>query len=163
MTRRGEGAAMRADLAVAHILARSDPDESLYVRLLAAIGEPLGWEFGAWWQVSAEDEALHCIETWRSGALAESDFESLSRRTVLARGEGLPGRVWATAEPAWVVDVTEDPNFPRAAGAELAGLRSAFAFPVHSSRGALGAIEMFANRAREPDAELLQTMASLGS
>jgi PAS domain S-box-containing protein len=71
--------------------------------------------------------------------------------------------VWATGQPAWIVDVTVDPNFPRGPGALLAGLRSGFCFPVHSARGALGVIEMFASRVHEPDDQLLHTMASLGS
>jgi PAS domain S-box-containing protein len=155
--------AARADVAVARILAESEVNESLYPRLLAAIGESLGWDFSAWWEAPVGDSTLRCIETWRSAALHDDDFERLSRRTVFARGEGLPGRVWATGEPAWIVDLAEDPNFPRASGAELAGLRSGFAFPVQSSRSALGAIELFAGAVREPDSELLQTMASLGS
>jgi PAS domain S-box-containing protein len=154
---------VRADLAVARILAQSDVEESLYRRLLAAIGESLGWDFGAWWEVTADGVALACIETWRSGALHDRAFGSLTRRTRFARGVGLPGRVWATGEPAWILDVAEDPNFPRQAGATLAGLRSGLAFPVKSARGALGAIELFADRVYEPDEELLATMASLGS
>ena len=156
-------AVARADLAVARILAASAAGESLYPRLLAAIGEALGWEFGAWWEVSDEDQALRCVETWRSSWLHDGVFETLSRRTTFALGVGLPGRVWATGEPAWIVDLSEDPNFPRVAGAERAGLRSGFAFPVASARGALGAIEMYASRVHEPDEELLETMASLGS
>ena len=160
---RGYQAAGRADLAVARILAASAAGESLYPRLLAAIGESLGWEFGAWWEVSDTDGALRCVETWRSGSLRDDDFASLTRRTTLPLGVGLPGRVWATGEPAWIADIREDRNFPRAVGATLAGLRSAFAFPVHSARGALGAIELFASCVCEPDEELLGTMASLGS
>jgi PAS domain S-box-containing protein len=153
----------RADLAVARILAASAAGESLYPRLLAAIGESLGWDFGAWWEVSEEGRALRCVEIWRSGSLLDGDFESLSRRTTFAPGVGLPGRVWATGEPAWIVDVVAEPNFPRAVGAALSGLRSGFAFPVQSARGSLGAIEMFSRRVHEPDQELLATMASLGS
>ncbi|MGN6168142.1 MAG: PAS domain S-box protein [Solirubrobacteraceae bacterium] len=155
--------AVRADLAVARILAQSDLEESLYGRLLAAIGESLGWDFGAWWEVSPEEEALRCIETWRSNSLHNRAFEALTRRTAFDRGVGLPGRVWATGEPAWIADLAADPNFPRSDDATLAGLRSGFAFPVHSARGALGAIELFADRVCEPDGELLATMATLGS
>jgi PAS domain S-box-containing protein len=156
-------AVARADLAVARILAASAAGESLYPRLLAAIGESLGWEFGAWWEVSEREQVLWCVETWRSSWLHDGVFESLSRRATFALGVGLPGRVWATGKPAWIADLSDDPNFPRVAGAERAGLRSGFAFPVASARGPLGAIEMYANRVHEPDEELLETMASLGS
>src|SRR5262249_24999377 len=104
-----------------------------------------------------------CRETWRSESLHADDFESLTKRTELVRGTGLPGRVWATGAPAWISELSHDPNFPRAAGARRAGLRSGFAFPVQSPRGALGAIELFASWVSEPDQELLETMASLGS
>jgi PAS domain S-box-containing protein len=155
--------ALRADLAVARILAASTTEESLYAELLAAIGESLAWDFGAWWEIAADGTALQCIETWRSTSLHDADFDVLTRQIALTPGIGLPGRVWATEQPAWIVDVTVDPNFPRGPGALLAGLRSGFAFPVHSARGALGVIEMFAKRVHEPDVELLQTMSSLGS
>ena len=154
---------VRADLAVARMLAESEADESLYRRLLAAIGESLGWGFGAWWELEPDTSTLRCIETWAAGSWIEADFQALTQATVLQPGEGLPGRVIATAEPAWITDVLDDPNFPRAAGAALAGLRSGFAFPVQSARGALGAIELFATDTRDPDDELLHTMASLGS
>lgn len=154
---------MRADLAVAQILAVSADEESLYPRLLAAIVGSLGWDFGAWWEHSDRDETLRCIETWQSGSLRDDDFGSLTSRTKFERGVDLPGRVWATGEPAWIADLSKDPNFPRAAGATHAGLRSGFAFPVRLAGDGLGAIEMFASSLHEPDPELIETMASLGS
>ena len=155
--------AARADLVVARILAASGAEESLHPELLAAIGDSLGWDFGAWWEPSDDGAALRCIDTWRSTSLHDSDFEILTKQTQLAPGIGLPGRVWTTQQPAWIVDVGSDPNFPRGPGASLAGLRSGFAFPVQSARGALGVIEMFASHVHEPDQALLQTMTSLGS
>jgi PAS domain S-box-containing protein len=164
MTIRGEyRTGERADIAVARILATTALDESLYPRLLAAIGESLGWDFGAWWEASDESQTMRCVETWRSRSLRNDAFGFLTRESEFARGVGLPGRVWETGEPAWISDLSDDPGFPRAVGAARAGLRSGFAFPLRSGRGALGAIEMFTSRATEPDEELLATMASLGS
>jgi PAS domain S-box-containing protein len=80
----------------------------------------------------------------------------------LAPGEGLPGRVWRTGEPAWVPDVMADQNFPRAPQAGQAGLHAAFCFPIRSARGVLGVMEFFSGEPRELDSELLATMAILG-
>jgi PAS domain S-box-containing protein len=164
MTTRGEHlVAERADLAVARILASSHLDESLYLRLLAAIGESLEWDFGAWWEVSDGDQTLRCVETWRSASLHNDAFGFLTKESQFARGAGLPGRVCETGEPAWIADLGSDTDFPRAVGAARTGLRSGFAFPLSSGRGALGAIEMFTSRVTQSDEELLQTMASMGS
>ena len=81
---------------------------------------------------------------------------------MLAPGEGLPGRVWASGEPAWIADVRADASFPRGPSAARAGLRAAFCFPIRGATGVLGAIEFLAKERRDPDANLLATMTSLG-
>ena len=75
---------------------------------------------------------------------------------------GLPGRVWASGEPAWVVDVAEDTNFPRAPLAQAAGLQSAFAFPLRLGTDLLGVMEFFSRARRTPDEELLRMVATVG-
>jgi hypothetical protein len=135
-------------------------EAAAYPRLLAAIGESLEWDAGAVWTAAGGDAGeVRCVETWR-GSRA---FERASRTTVLAPGEGLPGRVWAGGRPAWIADVRHDSNFPRAPSAARAGLRSAFSFPVHASTGVLAAFEFLASEQREPDEILLDTMTSVGT
>ncbi|MGH2967955.1 MAG: PAS domain S-box protein [Solirubrobacteraceae bacterium] len=144
---------------MARVLAEACDERTAYPRLLAAIGESLSWEVGALWSASGgPDGALHCVETWP----APEPFGRASRERSLAPGEGLPGRVWASGEPAWIVDVSADANFPRAETAVLSGLRTAFCFPIGGAGGVLGAIEFLARERREPDAGLLATMTSLG-
>ncbi len=139
-----------------------DPRDAL-ARALEAIGLSLEWRFGAVWEPAADGpEVLRCAETWSAEEAATAGFEAASRETTLAAGEGLPGRVWRSGEPAWIPNVTADPNFPRAEAARLAGLHAAFCFPIRSAHGPLGVIEFFEGEPREPDAELLATMAALG-
>jgi GAF domain len=135
------GVLLAAEHAVAHVLAETYDEASAYPRLLAAIGESLGWDVGAVW-AAADDEAgvLRCIETWRG----PEPFAQTSRNLSLAPGEGLPGRVWASGAPAWIVDLSTDSNFPRAPAAVLSGLRSAFCFPIHGASGVLAAMEFLA-------------------
>jgi PAS domain S-box-containing protein len=153
----------RTEQAVARSLAETaDPRDAL-ARALAAVGEGLGWRLGAAWEPAGDrPEALHCVETWSAPDGAADEFEAVSREVALAPGEGLPGRVWRSGEPAWIPDVVADGNFPRAAAAKRAGLHAAFCFPIRSARGVLGVIEFFTGEPRELDAELLATMAALG-
>jgi PAS domain S-box-containing protein len=153
---------LRVEIALARILAVPlSPDET-YDAALAMIGEALGCHSGSVWEVDALAERLRCVRTWqisRSGA----DFEAVSAGLTLARGEGLPGRVWEAGEPAWIVDAPADRNFPRAEAARRAGLHAAFCAPLRSSGSVVGAIEFFARELREPDEPLLASMTVLGS
>ena len=49
------------------------------------------------------DGRLHCVRTWRAGARAD-EFQALSESLALEPGQGLPGRVLASAAPAWLMD-----------------------------------------------------------
>jgi PAS domain S-box-containing protein len=150
---------LRTEHAVARVLAESDDEPAAYPRLLAAIGEALGWDAGGvWTPADGGDRTLRCVETWQ----APEPFEQISRTITLAPGEGLPGRVFDSGEPAWIADVSADANFPRAALAVHAGLRAAFCFPIRGGSGVLGAIEFLAREPRDPDANLLETVTSLG-
>src|SRR5262245_15886650 len=165
---RGEGMiADRLDLqrvehAVARILAEQEQPLEAYAAVLQVIGVSLGWEVGSVWEVDPEDGRLRCVSTWHTGDGAR-EFEAMSERLVLSPGEGLPGRVVSTGEPAWMADAPHDANFPRADAARRSGLHAAFAFPLRSPRGVVGVMEFFSREHREPDERLLWTMATLGS
>ena len=153
----------RTEQVVARSLAETaDPRDAL-ARALRVIGESLGWRLGAVWE-PADDRSngLRCVETWSADGVAAADFDAVSRTIVLAPGEGLPGRVWRTGEPAWIADVLADENFPRVHAARRAGLHAALCFPIRSARGVLGVIEFFTAETAELDAELLATTAALG-
>jgi PAS domain S-box-containing protein len=156
------GDLQRVEHEIALIVAEQEQPFEVYAAALEAIGRSLGWELGAVWEVGPADERLRCVRTWQAGAVAP-EFQRLSETIVLEVGEGLPGRVVASGEPAWIVDAPADGNFPRARVARRSGLRAAFAFPLRSPRGILGVMEFFAREQRPPDERLLATMRVLGS
>jgi len=158
----GQRTLQRAEYAVARILSESEEPVETYARVLAAIGELLGWELGAAWEVGPTGDRLRCVATWHQGD-AVAEFEALSERMTFRAGEGLPGRVWESGEPLWLSEPPTDDNFPRADIAARAGLHAAFCFPLRDSRGVVGAIEFFSRELREPDAELLGSMTVHGS
>ena len=157
-----EGNISRVEYAVARILAESDRPVEVYGAVLEVIGSSLGWELGAVWETGPGDDLLRCVRAWHVGG-GFPEFEALSERITLAPGEGLPGRVVASGEPAWIVDPAENANFPRAAVARAYGLHAAFGFPLLNPRGVVGMMEFFTRDPRQPDDRLLDTMREVGS
>ena len=130
--------------------------------ILQTICETLGWDHGAVWIVDAADDRLRCLWTWHSADADFAEFETASRALTFARGEGLPGRVWGSGEPAWIPDVTQDTNFPRALIAQRQNLHAAFGFPILLGGEIHGVLEFFSSEIREPDEGLLQILSTIG-
>src|SRR5688572_8707280 len=130
---------------------------------LAAVCQSLGWEYGALWEVDASGSALTFVGSWPDPPDRLAGFVDLSRSMTFARGIGLPGRVWASARPAWIPDVVVDDNFPRTIAARLAGLHSAFAAPVVRGTDVVGVMEFFSREIREPGTALLDTLTTAAS
>jgi PAS domain S-box-containing protein len=145
------------------VIATTEDEEALYAEILAAIGASLACQFGAVWEADPDGDAITCVETWCAPGFEAGEFAAITRSYRFKAGTGLPGRVWATGDPAWIVDLADDRNFPRAESAARAGLKTAFCFPLGSSSGVLGVIEVYSAEPRIPDSELLAAMASLGS
>ncbi|TMA58232.1 MAG: PAS domain S-box protein [Deltaproteobacteria bacterium] len=154
-------------LAVQHvttrILAESATLDEATPRILQAIAETLGWQVGAIWIVDRGRKVMRCVELWHVRSTAVPEFEAMSRRITLPPGAGLPGRVWATGESAWICDIADDPNFPRVATARREGLHGGFAFPIRVASEVLGVVEFFSRAIEQPDKALLQMTEAIGS
>jgi PAS domain S-box-containing protein len=90
-------------------------------------------------------------------------FRKVTESTDFLPGTGLPGRVFASREPAWITDVTDDTNFPRGPSARQAGLRAAFAFPVLSRNEVAAILEFFSETVSDPHPALLRIMSQIGT
>ncbi len=90
-------------------------------------------------------------------------FRNITDVTPFNSGEGLPGRVIASGKPAWIIDVTKDPNFPRANLAKNIGVKAGFAFPIPIGDEIVGVMEFFSTQAVEPNGKLLGIMTQLGT
>jgi signal transduction histidine kinase/CheY-like chemotaxis protein/HPt (histidine-containing phosphotransfer) domain-containing protein len=149
--------------AVARLLALSARLDESVPLILQATCESLEWDAGFLWSLDPTGPVLRCAESWvQPGSLLDG-FAAGCREFTFAPGVGLPGRVWSSGQPAWITDVVPDDNFPRAPLAVRAGLHGAFAFPITLGGEVLGVFEFFSHATRQPDPELLQATAALGS
>src|SRR5436309_9061598 len=130
-----------AQYEIARALASSDTLAEATPRILGSICEALQWDHGALWCVDQKASVLRCVETWHAPSQPFHEFIDTSRKSSFRPGTGLPGRVWSSKQPAWIPDVVQDTNFPRAAIAEREGLHAAFGFPISHGREVLGVME----------------------
>ncbi len=142
----------------------SSVDEAMKIAI-EGICAHTGWPVGHAYLVQESSPPLLVpTTTWRCDDPCR--FEAFRRETEATSfppGLGLPGRVLAAGTPAWIIDVANDPNFPRAKAAAEGGLKAAFAFPVLISEEVVAVLEFFAPEAAEPDEQLLGLMAHIGT
>jgi PAS domain S-box-containing protein len=149
---------LRAEHAVTRALAESSSLKEAAPRVLCAIGETLGCDLGVFWRVGQAPEFLRGVAVWRPSCLRMTAFEEHLAEIAFARGEGLPGKVWASGQPAWVPDAT----FPRSVAAPRSGPCGALAFPVRGSSGVLAVLEFFSPELQQPEEGALAMIASIG-
>ena len=146
---------------VSSVLAR-EPGISLAIpRVLQVICQSLGWQVGILWR--RRDERLQMLDAWPPPAASLPGFLAASRAIEFPCGTDFPGRIWASAQPAWIPDVACDPDFPRATAAAQDGLQGAFGFPIFRRGELWGVAEFFSERIEEPDPVLLRAFVAVGS
>ncbi len=132
---------------------------------IGQVGEFAEWPLGHLY-LTAENPSDGLIPTkvWHVENPGQFDtFQKITEATPLEEGVGLPGRVLISGEPAWIIDVTKDSNFPRAKLAEDIGVKAGFAFPILIGKRVMGVMEFFSAKAVEPDPEMLDIMAQIGT
>ncbi|MBM4125641.1 MAG: PAS domain S-box protein, partial [Nitrospira sp.] len=106
-------------------------------------------------------QRIRCHSTWTTPVAASDDYGTASREVTFLKGVGLPGRVWASAKPEWISDVTQDQNFPRAALAERVGFHSAAAFPVKQNGHVHAVLEFYRHEVIPVDPALMITFQAV--
>jgi len=160
--KRGEHRRM-AQHTVTYILSEATTLEEATPKILQAVCDCLVWDLGALWRHDREAAVLRCVEVWHPASIAVREFEATSRESTLKSGIGLPGRVWSSREPAFISDVVHDPDFPRAPVAGREGLHAAVGIPILLGGEVLGVMEFFSREVRQPDRDLINVMATIGS
>ncbi len=147
---------------VSRILAESVSTAVATPKILEAIGTSEGWKFGELWKVDGTDGRLFCRQSWSVSGLKVDELQAESQRLRFGLGEGLPGTVFQSGEVTVIPDVGQDARFVRAKAAAAAGLVGAVAFPLRADGPIAGVIVFLSDRRMEVDAELAETLGTLG-
>ncbi len=148
---------------VTQVLAEAATLEEATPKILEAVCGGLGWDLGELWRIDRAAGVLRCVEVWRKASGEALEFVATRHERTFLPGVGLPGRVWSSRAPAYIPDVVQDANFPRAPLAAREGLHAAFAFPILLGGEVVGVMDFFSQEIRQPDQDLLDMMATIGS
>ena len=116
------------------------------------------------------------IWRWRRGAVrgrqypsgiwtllsASRAFQQATQSSEFAAGEGLIGRVGASAQPAWSVEVATDLAGPRQRAALEAGLSAGVAVPILVGPEVVGVLEFYAAAPLAPAPALRDALVQMG-
>ena len=122
-------------------LAAADDLSSALKIVLREVCEKTGWALGQAWVPNKDGSVLVCDSGWFCGEGELQEFRVASEAIQFKLGVGLPGRVWESKQPAWLEDVTNDPNFPRSAAARTSGLRTGVGIPILSGNQVIAVLE----------------------
>ncbi len=132
---------------------------------LNAVGGLIGWPVGHVYMRSQDGpDQLVPMQIWHlEDPRRFSAFREATERTILRRGEGLPGAVMATGEPAWVRNLALEKDSPRAQAARDARVQAGFAIPVIVGGEVEAVLEFYTTRELDRDDRLLLVMAQVGT
>jgi signal transduction histidine kinase len=144
------------------VTAASDFASALEV-VLREICEKTGWVLGQAWVRNPDVDVLDLIAAWYCGDGELKPFKAISETFHFEPGVGLPGRVWESKQPAWVEDVTNDPNFPRSAAARTARLKTGVGIPILSRGKLIAVLEFFMRESRSQNEALVKVIATVAA
>ncbi|PYU93551.1 MAG: hypothetical protein DMG25_09110, partial [Acidobacteria bacterium] len=160
LTRAEEASRLLAE--VAESARSAETVDAAISRSLATICKLKGWQLGQAWLLDDRENVLISAPGLFHADFECAAFRKRSLETRFQKGVGLPGRVWEANAPAWIVDVTQDTDFPRAPLARDTGLSSAFAFPIRYGQTLFAVFEFFTPETRDPDPHFLEAVNKLG-
>ncbi|MEP0818314.1 MULTISPECIES: GAF domain-containing protein [Trichocoleus] len=118
--------------------ANSSEFDFVLAAMLETACETMNWEYGEAW-IAIDDKVLQISSTWQTQTRLSRDrkldwesFHACSQKFVLHAAEGLPGRVWASQTPEWMVDVSAESEsyFLRHQIAKAFGAKAGLGLPV---------------------------------
>ncbi|MDX2107728.1 MAG: ATP-binding protein [Candidatus Melainabacteria bacterium] len=114
------------------------------------ICENLGWHTAALWRPTLDGQRLHCHSFFSNQPVP--NFAKATSGEVEQNELTLLGKVWSTAEPAWIDFDVHNEKFTRETDGLKDGLKSGFMLPVYIQEKFIGVFEFFSKNKVQEDA-----------
>ncbi len=153
-------------LVVSQIVGENSSSDVAAMRILEALCVSQGWDLALKWEVNSEENLLEFSTAWGAPDGATEVMIQESMGITLARGVGLPGRVWQEGRPIWLADLASAPTGQRVQMALKHSMVSGWAVPVRVGNKVLAVLEFYCHFLLREDQEAIAAIetvaASLG-
>lgn len=107
-------------------------------------------------------QVLRSSAVWHFEDRAVSSLERAVASVDRARGQGLPGQIWASGKPKWLPDISRCNQPDRKKLLLQHGLRAGFGFPIYAEGKLQAVLEFFSFEIKPLDKELMHVVQSIG-
>ena len=139
---------------------------------IVQVCEVTNWQVGEAWVPDPTQQYLECRAWYYShsdsvtsemSCSIQNEFQASALALHFAPQEGLPGRVWATQQSEWLLNVSDLPHsfFLRSSLALKIGLKSALGIPIIVQDQVLAILTFFMVSSRSEDQELVNLIRSI--
>jgi DNA-binding NarL/FixJ family response regulator len=129
-------------------------------RLMASLGEAMGFVAGVFWVPEAD--VLLARVLWHADDVHVPEFEAQTRRLRVRPGVGLPGRAWQRREPVSWLSTADACATRRNEAAVREGLRDAVAIPAIFGDDVLAVVELGSREEAELTERLMRSLSGIG-
>ncbi|RNL80282.1 GAF domain-containing protein [Nocardioides marmorisolisilvae] len=133
-------------------------DEAVQLAL-DTVRNDFGWAYGSFWKIDPADEKLKFVQ--ESGD-AGPEFRKVTLEASFAKGVGLSGRTWASADLYFTQDIGEMTDCVRAPVAQAVGVKSGVCFPITVAGEVVGTMDFFATETLHPSEQRLDALRNVG-
>jgi len=158
---------IRLLLATTQAINRSLDFQDALTIILGLFCTTIGWDFAeAWIPTEVDSPVLVCSEGWYASDRTLEEFRRYSKRFTFAAGIGLPGRIWLSAQPEWIENISDYQStifIGRTRIAAAMGLKACFGVPIRTSGQVLAVLVFFKRSKTLKEPRLLELVNAVAT
>ncbi|MBI4001863.1 MAG: PAS domain S-box protein [Nitrospira defluvii] len=154
----------RLQLSVSHLLMEQGTVEETIPKLLATIGEGMGWHLGQCWMLQSAPNVLRCEAVWPAPSVLVDESTWCNRMIASSSGVSFSGPPLGGESrlPTWDQDLDKDRPRASDSAAAPAGMRCRLRIPALVGGEVLALLEFFSRDPRPQEVTLLRVVRDLG-
>lgn len=139
--------------------------DTVLTATLRTVCKSINWDYGEAWIPKQEDTILELSSAWYVNPARSIEqvsdlqkFRLCSEAFILSPGVGLPGRVWSSQQPEWILDASahSETYFLRHYIAKAFGIKTGLGVPILVNAQVIAVLVFFRSRICEPEPQVIE-------